>query len=38
MLWEDKAPWALWTPPDGSLLGFRNLASNDGKGKTETPI
>ena len=42
---EDKAPWALWTPSDGSLLGFRNLgdepraflASNDEKGKTETP-
>ena len=46
VLREDKAPWALWTPSDGSLLGFRNLggepraflASNDEKGKTEIPI
>ena len=45
VLREGKTPWALCTPSDGSLLGFRNLggepraflASNDEKGKTETP-
>jgi hypothetical protein len=38
VLREDKAPWALWTPSDGPLLGFHNLTSNDEKGKTEMPI
>ena len=45
MLREGKTLWALWTPSDNSLLGFRSLggepraflASKDEKGKTETP-
>ena len=45
VLRDGKTLWTPWTPSDGSLLGFRSLggeprvflASNDDKGKTETP-